>query len=552
MQHVLPSRNVCVAYRGMTIPLPAPSLCGVFRSSLREHKPLVVGSSEIEGSPKDSGFQSQVASASELSAASPCRLTEAEGSKQANDHLIQSEQSEKHSIGSRDEIQPTESAANSCTPSPVSPVCTSSEVTPLRLSSNSKVTEGSTPKQAWMSVGRGRALQQVVSQFTSPVGRTVVSESTQSTANDESGAIVERCIVPPLQSPSEADVVDGSAGFQDTDTERDVATNEIHSLSPVHRSKAGSPDMKVEVQCTGLEHKDGCNDGEDHTSLSHALSDMVTAETKVEATSDICTSEIQVPTMSSVIESRDSETPCPPLLVSATHETCTPPHPHPHTPIEKNPRSKRISLAIQFRGVCSPQSVQGGGCTSTAQDTPCTLGTSNITPASAVLLKPRDFISPSPSTSSEQQSNTRVKAKGMVANSEIDNFATEYVGSALEPASTFEERDAQSPLTQVSDTEDYGQDLSDSCALMGSGSNEEDRGTLGSIEHAQSEAQSQHHLLCSAASDAVQSCDEDEVVSMGARMGRSTDELEKSIAVHQRNIHRNRVCMCVYYSVSLR
>ena len=137
--------------------------------------------------------------------------------------------------------------------------------------------------------------------------------------------------------------------------------------------------------------------------------------------------------------------------------------------------------------------------------------------------------------------------KEIVVNSESENRVTECIGDDFEPASITEERDVQSPLTQVSDTEDYGQHLSDCDGLSGAWNKVEERDSPASVEETLHAVQApQYQSLCAAAGNTVQSCDEDdEAESVGARMGRSSDELEKSIALHQRNIHRNRVCCVV-------
>jgi hypothetical protein len=181
-------------------------------------------------------------------------------------------------------------------------------------------------------------------------------------------AITGSCTVPPTQSPSETGVcdmviVDSSAGVCDADpdgveaiednmdsseilslsssgvcnasvpdadrveaAEEDVFASDTHSLPPVPGSMAGSPDTKLDIQCTVAEHVQKCNGGSNPTSVNAVLSqvdefDVCTTGAQVKTTSDVFTTKIQVQTTSPAGEVRDN--PPPSVSTSPTTQAIT-------------------------------------------------------------------------------------------------------------------------------------------------------------------------------------------------------------------------------------
>lgn len=97
MQHAVPSRSVCVAYQGMTVPLPASALCGLPGSSsssagrqLRTH--VVNSLSMSEERQKDSGIQSQFTSERSCNGSAASSPACTENDIMERGELIQSDQ----------------------------------------------------------------------------------------------------------------------------------------------------------------------------------------------------------------------------------------------------------------------------------------------------------------------------------------------------------------------------------------------------------------------------------------------------------------------------
>lgn len=505
MQHVLPSRNVCVAYHGMTIPLPAPSLCGTF------HKPLLIGKVNERGL-KDSGFNSQATTVSEVSCSTASVSTSPGGAglcsrqwkgdeRKEEEEKIQVEKCDKSC-----KIEPalTYSASACCLSE-----CISTETRYPTLLLPDKKAENPLSKSVWAGTGRGRALQQFVSQLTHrPAG---ISGAYDNGITDlrhcikEAADAITRGGVIKAEHMSAAEDVDISCG------------SSVTSSSPVDQpsenimieSRAVS-DMKYEDPASPVELMGESNNTTESVDIMPSSVSCAEFGPEKEIEEQITTP----------VRTDESQ---PLLSRSISHV--------PHNSVTKTPsrssRKSKVSLAIQFKGTCTLQSVS-------QRDSLLTLRPLEETPQGVMLC---DLQSPS-----TRISEVAVKAEEVAAEEDPEEMAmvsetpdhtegpVKDVGKKREEC---ELKDGESP--EVSGVEDRGQGPIDSYALSGSDVE------VDSLESRVEETLglSGHHLgLVRSLSS-----DEDMVECAEARMGRGANELEKSIALHQRNIHRNRVCV---------
>ena len=524
MQHVLPSRSVCVAYHGMCIPLPATSLRGALSSSMTDRRALQPVSSVVQGGPKDSGCQSQL-TASEVSysgsvttAAEPvgagsntgsqCGRGGKRGISQTEEKCPSSSELDRESSDS--EVPPvlkplTESPSEGSNRSSFIATdgrsliavteSTGERVSPRMSPTVSSKVEDPESKRAWVQAGRGRALKQFVSQLqlSPPVGKS----QTQSTSPNS---------VCGVQPKAEA------------------CMNGLH-LSP------NTPEDSVSIPSLG---EASICDENDATINDTSLQDVVLpTETTATAPDEIAISPTQ-PREDSV----PSSSVVRPATTTGSASRKTP----------KSSRKARVSLAIQFRGTCTPH--RSPALVAYQKPVPPPPEKTREPESGLWLRKPSDF---GPSTSADK--NTEIgdsceaaqtnSLDAVQVNTEDDKPATlEQQPGAGDPG----ERVLQQPgagdpgervlqelddsqedvLTQVSEMEECDLDLDECCQLSNEG-------------REPSSPAASEGIVSTPLRREVVSSDEEELDSAGARMGRSADDVERSIAVHQRNIHRNLV-----------
>ena len=188
----------------------------------------------------------------------------------------------------------------------------------------------------------------------------------------------------------------------------------------------------------------------------------------------------------------------------------------------RSPRKSRISLAIQFKGVClSPQSVQEVGDKSTT--------TPWKSPGELALGRFTAQQSTTPTSSSGKTSTGDVEAKIQLHKNADVTLQTMKSGENERKFSSSGSEDEV--LTQVSEEEFEGcgpVSLSSMPPLLSDSSEGEREGEVGMKERVEFP-------------DGVSSDEEGEGELEGARMGLTAAQLEMSISLHQRNTHRNGV-----------
>ena len=515
MQHVLPSRSVCVAYHGMSIPLPATSLRGALSSSMTERRALQPVSNVVQGGPKDSGCQSQL-TASEVSYGGSV-TTAAEPVGAGSNTGSQCGRGGKRGVSQTEEKCPTSSeldreSSDSEVPPVLKPLTESptedsnrrsfiatdvltgcsliavAESTAERVSPRMSLTVSSKDpesKRAWVQAGRGRALQQFVSQLqlSPPVGKS----QTQSTSPNS---------VCGVQPKAEA------------------CMNDLH-LSP------NTPEDSVSLPSLG--EASICNEN-DATINDTSLQDVVLpTETTATVPDEIAISPTQP---------REDSVPSPSVVRPATTTGSA----SRKTP--KSSRKARVSLAIQFRGTCTPH--RSPALVASQKPVPPPPEKTREPKSCLSLRKPSDF---GPSTSVDKNTEIGDSCEAAQTNSldaahvntEDDKSATlEQQPGAGDPGERVlqeldDDEDSQEDvLTQVSEMEECDLDLDECCQLSNEG-------------REPSSPAASEGTVSSPLRREVVSSDEEELDSAGARMGRSADDVERSIAVHQRNIHRNLV-----------
>ena len=206
--------------------------------------------------------------------------------------------------------------------------------------------------------------------------------------------------------------------------------------------------------------------------------------------------------------------------------TSRPNQPSPGSPANPRPsRKSRISLAIQFKGVCSPPQPSHNDTNSTH-----TAAIKNM--PSSQLLKPSDFVEPEPAANESLASFSQA--------SMCEGSVTGEWSKTLKVKGDGGSSDVEGMLTQESEGERERESEAqvDSCT----GSSCEYGGERG--------CEGESGDLCAAGDhgengELCASGESSEGEVEGPRMGLSSAQLEKSISLHQRSIHRNRVCFSV-------
>lgn len=534
MQHVLPSRNVCVAYHGMTIPLPAPSLCGAF------HKPLLV-SKAPQGGPKDSGFHSQCTTASDVSCNTDSVATSPGGGGLCSGQMRGNDQNEKdEKIGSKicdvscDEVQSNlemstdgESNVGACWLSKHSKTRSPTHLSP------GKVMESPVSSQVWAGTGRGRALQQFISR--SP---TVGCGPGKARMNVGGSAAHSNDTTPQTdlrESFSKDTELDAFINIEQLSAAKEEICDDHLSCGTSATSSSPVGPLNEKTDSVNSEKESGVVSDTKYASpveLAGESNNTTESVTYSSVRSDVYLREKQIEgqTTCLVNESRAEES--QPLSPELTYDAeKTPP---------RNSRKSKVSLAIHFKGA---KKMTQRDATPPPYPPEC-----KGTPYSVVLLKPSDFTLQSSSARFKKPSEIvwgveTIEGEGVTADVELGRRVMlvdtegETSDCAQDSVTDIEKESVckgSQPL--VSDVEDY--DQHHMCSLSKSDvevESPEAKGeeTLGSMRH--------QHLYLSP--ERSLSSDEDMVECAEARMGRSADEMEKSIALHQRNIHRNRVCI---------
>lgn len=498
MQHVLPSRNVCVAYRGMTIPLPAPSLCGAF------HKPLLT-SKAPEGGSKDSGFHSQCTTVSDVSCNTDSVTTSpglGGSQRKGDDHNDKDEKmgGEICDVNS-DEVDSDlkmsidgESNAGACWLGKCS-----SEMRPPHVSPG-KVVETPVSSPVWAGTGRGRLL---LSRLSPAVGSGLndARMNIGVSAAHGNGTTAQNHL---RHSFSEDAKLDGSINAEPLGV-AEVGIYDDHlscGTSATSSNPVGPQNENNDIVNGEMER--GAVSGMKYTSpveLVHNTTDLTCLSVSC-AEYDVLLPDKQIEGQTTSEARTDKSLPQGPEILTNTSPAKTPP---------RSLRKSKVSLAIQFKGGCSLQSV-------TQRD-----ASPSVMPQGAVLLKPSDFT----------LGVEAVKTEGVTADVEVGGKEIEMSDCAQDSVKDVEkervcEGSPEEVQTLVSDVKDFDQ----ICSLSRSDDSPEAKGE-DTLQH-------QHRYLSPAR---TLSSDEDVVECTEARMGRSANEMEKSIALHQRNIHRNRVCI---------
>lgn len=446
MQHAVPSRSVCMAYQGMTVPLPVSSLCSLSSSSSggtgKELRSLVVNRLPTsEERQKDSGFQSQFTS--EMS----CNGSTASSpvcTGKATDLMERGElnHSNHEQPAYRDEDFEERRVVNNYTPSLELP--TEYSHTSLALADAASLpvaaaydTMDTPPPLVSAEPLLSAALEDAEP---NPIPRGIPATS-QSEKAGTTAAIDQAKVEEPNSCVRSTTATEG--------------------WSQVGRGRALMHILSTTSRPVGKSHTADCSKPEgQHVPVGPVLD---VKEKEADSNTNTLTQPISVG-------------PGHNEAVGGAHKTL------------KSSRKARVSLAIKFQGAHPSQHSAAERHTASASGDQVCLKTSP-----QVLMKPSDFTLPgarhvhmqSKTPEPPELANTQGKTHGL--------GHPESEGSRIVPA----------------------------CR---SGAEED-------VLHSQ-----------------ALSSDGDDLDFVETRRGRSANELEKSIAGHQRNIHRNQVCTHVHVS----
>ena len=590
MQHVLPSRSACIAYRGMSIPLPVHSLYAPHTNSTDCSFDGRKKETKTDG--KDSGVESQITTTTVSS----------DGATHDDEDSVTSSPSvvgcstlggpgENGSVGGEANVQqdtclgeefpkPLASSGSQCDankcPSPLLPLSMIDVPLP-------------TTAVQWSHVGRGKTLQQVFKTCTS-VGRG----KTHNTFHRTSTGVGTVCGDTQISINSEricnVAQVEPDHAVNDVKEGDSVACGNIcHELLSMRTSGDTS---EVCMTCVGSDLRLDSNDQQsntvDHKNQCH---DNIIVDQYHDTVNQHCVTPDQY-------HDRPDHT------VDQQHDV-TSTMPLPSLPglsprIRKTPKRSKISLAIQFKGVCMPQPVNNNRDSTKLQAaptlSPCegdiTPGKGFTTPPvnedttpsltstpmiakeqrvvhqaiESVLLTPSS--SPSPSSLPTTSVESAVYPKEVDCSSKVDDCQQKVMPEEVLDFS----KDSVSPEAVLTQVSEFGEDkfiveddfivslsLSDSdrsedfkCEALPEDPN-------ATIELACSHSHMQCGMTCVPPVDDVPHVngeDEDKEKEEGGkgeggvsegvvRMGRSDAEIENSITLHLRNTHRNRVCISI-------
>lgn len=449
MQHAVPSRSVCVAYQGMTVPLPFSSLCGLSSSSgssagKQPRTPAVNSLSVSEERQKDSGIQSQFTSEMSCngSTASSPVCTEKDIDIMERGELIHDDHQQ---LAIRDEVLEEKKVLNDHMPSG------------LELSSECLYTTTALPDTASLPVAAAYDTMDIPPPLAS-------AEPLMSAELDD---------VEPGPEPPPA-----------------LQSEKARTTSPSDQGKDEDPRSSVRSNAAS----GGWSQVGRGRTLMHILSTASRPVGKGRASAHRSIPEGQhLPATGPVFEDKETKaiphTLTQPISMESGQGEAL-------TGGQKAPRSSRkakVSLAIKFQGAHASQHSAPESHSGIQNSAPASAPASQVclkaTPQ--VLMKPSEFRLPS----------------------------AEYLHKSR--STKPEPSNAQSKGPGLAHTESEGPRIVPPC--MG--------GTEEGVLHSQ-----------------ALSSDGDELDFVETRGGRSSNELEKSIAGHQRSIHRNQVCTHVYVS----
>ncbi|CAI8051743.1 hypothetical protein GBAR_LOCUS28314 [Geodia barretti] len=377
----------------------------------------------------------------------------------------------------------------------------------------------SPPKSAWVHTGRGRALQKLVSHGV--VG--VVGRRQSATQNsDRSGGIASP---PPLAVDlSEADPAI-AAGPEDDEPALDAGNADNNELDSGATGNAVNYDLDSGAHASDLDHDEretivpaGSAGPEGEPTVSTQTTDIADNHNSG-ASAKLSPSENIAVVNAPAVET-EAKSPPPAKSQSLQSPSCAgqpflSPVSSAKTPTSS--RKSRISLAIQFKGVCSSSpSAQEFAATTTPQKV--------SEDREYTLMRPSHFM---------QQSITP-PSSGKTLTGDADAIIKD-AGVAAELMKRKEtQHELRCSASQEILTQDYFEDCGPLCLsptmppllINTDYSNEDSEG----------QREEREDFL-----DSVSSDDGGEGEREGARMGLSAAQLEETISLHQRNTHRNRV-----------
>ena len=622
MQHVLPSRSACIAYHGMSIPLPVHSLYAPHTNSTDCSFDGRKKTTKTDG--KDSGVESQITTTTTSSdgathddedsvTSSPsvvgcstlggtgenesvvgcCTLGGPGENESGGGCCTLGGPGENGSVGGEANVQQDtclgeefpEPLASSDSQSDTKK-CPSPSLPPLSMID---VPLPTTAVQ-WSHVGRGKTLQQVFKTCTS-VGRG----KTHNTFHRTSTGVGTVCGDTQISINSEricnVAQVEPDHAVNDVKEGDSVACGNIcHELLSMRTSGDTS---EVCMTCVGSDLRLDSNDQQsntvDHKNQCHdnIIVDQYhdTANQYHDTVNQHCVTPDQYHDRPdhTVHQQHDvTSTMSLPSLSSLSPQ------------IKKTPKRSKISLAIQFKGVCMLQPVKnnrdstklqaalnlspcegditpGKGFTAPPDTTPSLTFTPMIAKEQRVVHQAIESVLPSPSSSPSPLPTTSVESavypKEVDCSNKVDDCQQKVMPEEVLDFS----KDSVSPEAVLTQVSEFGEDkfiveddfivslsLSDSdrsedfkCEALPEDPN-------ATIELACSHSHMQCGMTCVPPVDDVPHVngeDKDKEkeeggkgeggVSEGVRMGRSDAEIENSITLYHRNTHRNRVCISI-------
>ena len=449
MQHAVPSRSVCVAYHGMTVPLPASVLCGPPGSSsssagrqLRTH--VVNSLSTSEERQKDSGIQSQFTSEMSCngSAASSPACTEKDIDIMERGELIQSDcQQPAHRGEDLDERESGNDHMPSLLELPTECLHTS---VALADTASLPVAAAYDPMDTPPPLSLAEPFLSAEVDYAEP--SPTPGGLPAALPSEKAGTTSAGDQVKGEEPSSSVRSTAATAGWSQVGRGRTL----MHILSsrPVGRGQASADCSIPEGQ-----------------HLPRSGPDLEVKETE---------------TSPSTLKQPISVGPGQGQDVSSGQKT------------QRSSRKAKVSLAIKFQGADAPQHIAPGSSPGLQNSAPASQVCLKVSPQ--VLMKPSEFRVPS------------------TEHLHMQSGAPE----PPEPAST------QGRSPGLAHTESEGSRVMPACTS----------GMEKDVLHSQ-----------------ALSSDGDELDFVETRGGRSANELEKSIAGHQRSIHRNQVCTHAYVSL---
>ena len=464
MQHVLPSRNVCVAYHGMTVPLPVASLCSALappakRSTCTKHPQLKAA--------KDPQLKAALCNGASVDG----RLVNSDVENDRDGELREDKNEkwmEQQPCISENRCEQEVALQSTAPADPKSCVGVTSEEKKSEkaydcndmISSSPEgglaSVNGSSKVTMWSSVGRGKSLRQLVSTIKhnpGPIGKRHPSLMSHHCSYVPTSQLEEGKKDPESLSPQ---------------THEDTTTEEKMPLLICADDEQTSTELSACAPLPMLQAQLGL-------ASSPSLGDRDVRQDKKENT------------------------------VQNT---------------SRSQRKPKVSLAIQFKGAATPV-----GLSPSEQ-------IHSVSPVG--LMRPKDF---------EIQATSGKGRSGEMLN--LTSSVDDQVISDDEGCLELDRKIDQGPKQLYTQDQRCNGSLEDRQIFPSQGNDGSDRVQKHNGEKRevslQSSSENSTSISCSFLSS-LTSSSEDELGFVESRLGRKTGDLEKSIAMHQRNIHRNQVC----------